>query len=325
MVVERHSSENWIRRLGTDHIRRRPGDPEKTADWDPRQYDLRYVRKIKAIENRDWGVGGNGHSGSDSGSGAAFGRSQKVEINPQKQEQEQEPHAIEDARQVISDNGPQAILRYTADTNRTGRPQPYEAQEDFEEIQITVQEESQSEDSTSGDINTNRTPGYLHLDIPLVMNMDPVYGAGVVYNFKRETHIPTDVGLENLALYSQYDPSDPNDEHHGWFAVLIDHCENCWVANVKTYHFASGIKAGPGSKHVTVQDCEILEPVSMPTSGGRRYMYMLQGQMGLVKRCFSEDARHDFLTGAKTPGPNVFVDSEGVRANNDAGPHGNPY
>ncbi|KAF9293308.1 hypothetical protein BGZ88_005528 [Linnemannia elongata] len=333
VVVERQSNENWIRRLGTDHIPKRPRDPERTVDWDPRQYNLRYVRKVKAVEVRDWGVGRNGHSGSGSGSGSgvAPGPSHKVEPNPQEQdqeqeqnqeqEQEQEPNAIEDSQQVISNNGPQAILRYTADTNRTGQAQPYEAQEDFDEIQITVQEDSQYEDTTSGGINTNGTPGYLHLDIPLVMNLDPVYGNGVVYNFKRETHIPTDVGLENLALYSQYDPSDPHDERHGWFAVLIDHCENCWVANVKTHHFASGIKAGPGSKHVTVQDCEVLEPVSMPGSGGRRYMFMLQGQMGLVKRCFSEDARHDFITGAKTPGPNVFVDSEGVRANNDAGPH----
>ncbi|KAF9547343.1 hypothetical protein EC957_008529 [Mortierella hygrophila] len=278
VVVERYSNEDWIRRLGTDHIPKRPKDPERTTNWDPRQYDLRYVRKVKSIE-----VGGNGHSGS--GSGAAPGRSQKVKPNPQRQERK--PHAIEDARQVISNNGPQAILRYTADTNRTGQPQPYEAQEDFDEIQITVQEDSQSEDN----FNANWTPGYLHLDIPLVMNMDPVYGTGVVYNFKRETRIPTDVGLENLALYSQHDPSDSNDENHGWFAVLIDHCQNCWVANVKTHHFVSGIKAGPGSKHVTVQDCEVLEPVSMPESG------------------------------AKTPGPNVFVDSEGVRANNDAGPH----
>ncbi|KAK5822646.1 hypothetical protein F5H01DRAFT_318625 [Linnemannia elongata] len=251
--------------------------------------------EVKAVEVRDWGVGRNGRSGSGSGSGSgvAPGPSHKVEPNPQEQDQEQEqnqeqeqeqkPNAIEDSQQVISNNGPQAILRYTADTNRTGQAQPYEAQEDFDEIQITVQEDSQSEDTTSGGINTNGTPGYLHLDIPLVMNLDPVYGNGVVYNFKRETHIPTDVGLENLALYSQHDLSDPHDERHGWFAVLIDHCENCWVANVKTHHFASGIKAGPG--------------------------------------CFSEDARHDFITGAKTPGPNVFVDSEGVRANNDAGPH----
>ncbi|KAF9125682.1 hypothetical protein BGX30_000345, partial [Mortierella sp. GBA39] len=284
VVVERHSNEDWIRRLGTDHIPKRPMDPERTMNWDPRQYDLRYVRKVKSIEIRDGEVGGKGHSGS--GSGAATGRSQKVKTTPQGQDQEhkqgrgQVPHAI-------SNNGPQAILRYTADTNRTGQPQPYEAQEDFDEIQITVQEDSQFEDN----INANWTPGYLHLDIPLVMNMDPVYGTGVVYNFKRETRIPTDVGLENLALYSQHDPSDSNDEHHGWFAVLIDHCQNCWVANVKTHHFVSGIKAGPGSKHVTVQDCEVLKPVSMPESG------------------------------AKTPGPNVFVDSEGVRANNDAGPH----
>ncbi|KAF9150790.1 hypothetical protein BG015_007396 [Linnemannia schmuckeri] len=312
VMVERYSSKNWIRRLGMDHIPKRPGDPARTVDWDSRQYDLRYVRKIKAIELRDWKVGDSGNIVS----GAAVGD----EVVNKAVVAAAAASVNEDTRQASSINGPQAILRYTADTNRTGKPQPFEAQKDFEEIQITVQD-SQSKDNDDGGINTDGTPGYLQLDIPLVMNMDPVYGAGVVYNFKRKTHIPTDVGLENLALYSQHDPSNPYDEHHGWFAVLIDHCENCWVANVKTHHFVSGIKAGPGSKHVTIQDCEVLEPVSMPKEGGRRYMFMLQGQMGLVKRCFSEDARHDFITGAKTRGPNVFVDSEGVRANNDAGPH----
>ncbi|KAF8944113.1 hypothetical protein BGZ47_004625 [Haplosporangium gracile] len=350
VVVQRYSSENWIRRLGTDHISKRPNDPARTMNWDPKQFNLRYVRKVKAIEIRDCEVGDSKNFTSCTAIGdevvsetvaaaaaSIKGWPQKMEpdVNnayglqappqqrqqPQGQKQQQELRVDEDARQASSSNGPQAILRYTADTNRTGHPQPLEAQEDFNEIQIAAQKGSQSKDNNDGGINTNGTRGYLHLDIPLVMNMDPVYGPGVVYNFKRRTHIPTDVGLENLALYSQHDLSDPHDEHHGWFAVLIDHCENCWVANVKTHHFVSGIKAGPGSKHVTIQDCEVLEPVSMPEEGGRRYMFMLQGQMGLVKRCFTEDARHDFITGAKTQGPNVFVDSEGVRANNDAGPH----
>ncbi|KAK3814111.1 MAG: hypothetical protein J3Q66DRAFT_389475 [Benniella sp.] len=166
-------------------------------------------------------------------------------------------------------------------------------------------------------------PGYLTLDIPTVMNMEAEYGRSYVYNFKRETPIPSDVGVENMALWSEFDPDILTDEHHGWFAVMIDHCENCWVTDIKATNFVSGIKAGPGSKHVTIQDSEILEPISLRSEGGRRYMYMLQGQMGLVKRCYATDARHDFMTGAKTPGPNVFVDSEGVRSNNDAGPHGN--
>jgi hypothetical protein len=352
VVVERQSSKNWIQRLGMDHIPKRPDDPERTMDWHPRQYDLRFVRKIKAIELRGWEAGhssgGDWHSDSAGSADVdsrpeeamlgANGSANKLQTQQQQhqqasqpleqpQEQVQELKVVQDARQVNNNNGPQSILRYTADTNRTGQAQPLEAEEDFEEIQITLQEDSSSsnDNSTNGEgTNTNGTPGFLHLDIPLVMNMDPVYGPGIVYNFERETHIPTDVGIENLALYSHYDPSpsNPFDEHHGWYAVLIDHCENCWVANIKTHHFVSGIKAAPGSKHVTIQDSEVLTPVSLPKQGGRRYMFMLQGQMGLVKRCFSEDGRHDFITGSKTLGPNVFVDSEGVRANNDAGPHG---
>ncbi|KAF9351944.1 hypothetical protein BGX34_000263 [Mortierella sp. NVP85] len=111
-----------------------------------------------------------------------------------------------------------------------------------------------------------------------------------------------------MALWSEFDPDTPTDEHHGWFAVMIDHCEKCWVTDIKATNFVSGIKAGPGSKHVTIQDSDILEPISLRSEG-------------LVKRCYATDARHNFMTGAKTPGPNVFVDSEGVRSNNDAGPH----
>ncbi|KAG0285933.1 hypothetical protein BGZ96_009895 [Linnemannia gamsii] len=345
VVVERQSSESWIQRLGMDHISERPDGREETLDWDSRQYRLRFVRKIKAVERKDRKAGsGGGGSHSDSHSAAINRppkkakpshkganrlqtrqrRQQPSQPLEQLQEQVQEPQMVQDAQQINHNIniGPLSILRYTADTNRTGQPQPLEAEEDFQEIQITLQENSSSSEDDPTD-NTDGTPGFLHLDIPLVMNLDPVYGPGIVYNFKRETHIPTDIGVENLALYSHHDPSpsNPFDERHGWFAVLIDHCENCWAANIKTHHFVSGIKAGSGSKHVTIQDSEVLTPVSKPKEGGRRYMFMLQGQMGLVKRCFSEYARHDFITGAKTPGPNVFVDSEGVHANNDAGPH----
>ncbi|KAI1314440.1 hypothetical protein EDD11_002184 [Mortierella claussenii] len=164
-------------------------------------------------------------------------------------------------------------------------------------------------------------PGYLTLDIPTVMNIDPNYGRGIVYNFKRESSIPSDVGVENLALWSEFDPDSLADEQHAWYAVSVDNCEHCWVADIRATNFVSGVKLDAGSKHVTVQDCEILDPISEASSGGRRYMYLLHGQMGLVKRCYATNARHDFLTGGLTPGPNVFVDSQGDNANNDAGPH----
>ncbi|KAF9928957.1 hypothetical protein FBU30_002013 [Linnemannia zychae] len=362
VIVERNSWKSWIERLGTDHIPKRPDDPEKTMDWDPRQYTLRYVRKIKSIE-----IGGphieslpkvqakqtharkevdrslKNRAKSKNKDKAKKPLIEKPKIKdpiiqqkgPEQKAQQQsfqnnqEQDILSETlsqsfqqhnEQNVQGNQAQGVMRFTADTGRTGHPQPYEALDDFADIRNILQEELQSsvEDDTDSEYEV---PGHLHLDIPLVMNMDPIYGDGIVYNFRRETRIPTDVGLENLALWSEHDPDDAEDEDHGWFAAVINHCENCWIADVRTFNFASGFKAASGSKHITIQDCEVLEPVSLRDEGGRRYMFMLQGQMGLVKRCYTADGRHDFITGAKTAGPNVFVDSEGVRANNDAGPH----
>ncbi|KAG0224868.1 hypothetical protein BGW42_004821 [Actinomortierella wolfii] len=163
--------------------------------------------------------------------------------------------------------------------------------------------------------------GYLELDIPLVMPLDPEFGGGYVYNFERRRRIPSDIGVENIALVSEYDQTNEEDENHAWYAAIIDQCQNCWLTDLTARHFVSGFKAASGSVQVTIQDCEVTEPISKPEEGGRRYMFMLQGQMGLVKRCRAREGRHDFITGAKTSGPNVFVDSEGLEANNDAGPH----
>ncbi|KAG0361336.1 hypothetical protein BGZ54_009146, partial [Gamsiella multidivaricata] len=287
VVLERRAKASWVHLLGMDDIPQRPGDPGRTRNWDPRQYTLRYVRKVMAIEKKPQAklrVKRNQHRG------------RRVRWSRHH-------------RHVIDRNHTSIIRMLETKSVVKGEG-------DHEDDDI-------KEENGYKDLGTEQRaqPGYLRLDIPTVMNMDPAYGRSVVYNFERETPIPSDVGVENMALWSEYDPDNLLDEQHAWFAVLVDHCEHCWVADIKARNFVSGVKAGPGSKHVTIQDSEMLEPISLRNAGGRRYMYMLQGHMGLVKRCFASDSRHDFLTGSKTPGPNVFVDSDGIRANNDAGPH----
>ncbi|KAG0263377.1 hypothetical protein BG011_008899 [Mortierella polycephala] len=303
VIVQRKAKAKWIKLLGMDHIPPRPNDPSRTMNWDPRQYELRYVRKIMAIEKSTKATSQSAPAAEPKVSGRVQSRTTK--------------------RSTVQARGPQSMVRIVADTNRTGRTPVLDS---FKLARVRDDDddkeyEGEDEDDQVREDAQPRVPGYLILDIPTVMNMDPVYGSGIVYNFKREIPIPSDVGVENLALWSEHDAENPEDERHGWFSVMVDHCENCWAVDIKVRNFVSGIKAGPGSKHVTIQDCEITDPISIRSAGGRRYSFMLQGQMGLVKRCFSSDARHDFLTGSKTSGPNVFVDSEGVRANNDAGPH----
>ncbi|KAF9289346.1 hypothetical protein BGZ68_009560 [Mortierella alpina] len=306
VIVERKGKAAWIHRLAMDQIPPRPSYvvPQPTVDWDPRQFELTYVRKIKAIEKRP----------------RPFSVDAAETAHRDHRRQRHRSHHRNSYPEHPA--GPLSNLRMAIDTNRTGHPQPidttvYSSTTHVDDHGV----DDDDEESDVGRDDPSWVPGYLTLDIPLVMNMDPVYGSGIVYNFERETAIPTDVGVENMALLSEYDEGNPADERHAWYPVVVDHCQNCWAADLKTKNFVSGIRAAIGSKHVTIQDCEVADPISLRDEGGRRYMFMLQGQMGLVKRCFSSDGRHDFITGCRTSGPNVFVDSEGLRANNDAGPH----
>ncbi|KAF8928157.1 hypothetical protein EDD21DRAFT_389745 [Dissophora ornata] len=159
------------------------------------------------------------------------------------------------------------------------------------------------------------------IDVPMVMCLDPKYPPARIYDLIHKFPIISDVGVENMRLISETDHSNPEDENHGWYAVVMDNTLHGWVADVTTMSFASGIFASVWSRYVTIQDCSVLYPVSKPAEGGRRYMFNLSGQMGLVKRCFTNHARHDFITLGRVCGPNVFVDSTGVDANNDTGPH----
>ncbi|KAF9435506.1 hypothetical protein BGZ76_006165 [Entomortierella beljakovae] len=159
------------------------------------------------------------------------------------------------------------------------------------------------------------------IDIPMVMNLDPKYPPARVYELIHKLPIVSDSGVENMRLVSEWDQKKPEDESHGWYAIVLDNAIDCWVADVTTMCFVSGIFAAVWSRYITIQDCSVLHPVSKPTEGGRRYMYNLSGQKGLVKRCFTNNARHDFITLGRVCGPNVFVDSTGVDGNNDTGPH----
>ncbi|KAG0020631.1 hypothetical protein BGZ81_009276, partial [Podila clonocystis] len=135
--------------------------------------------------------------------------------------------------------------------------------------------------------------GILVLDIPLVMSLDPKYPPAKISELVHKFPMITDVGIENLRLLSETDPANAEDEKHGWYAIVLDNAAHAWVADVTTIHFVSGIYAATWSRFITVQDCSVLDPVSKPSEGGRRYQFC----------------------------PNVFVDSVGENANNDTGPH----
>ncbi len=157
----------------------------------------------------------------------------------------------------------------------------------------------------------------IFIDQPVVMAIDKEYGGGSVYktaNFRIREN-----GIENILFKSDY--TSETDEDHGWYAIQFQNCEDGWVRNVTSKYFGNGcVSMNSGSKYITVTDSKCLEAMSVIT-GGRRYSFSIGGQMCLVMNCESTDARHDFVTGSRVCGPNVFYNCKASNTHADIGPH----
>jgi hypothetical protein len=141
----------------------------------------------------------------------------------------------------------------------------------------------------------------------------------------------TEVGIEDLRLVSEFaaptpghaygDPRQTSQaEKHAWHGIqLKNNTENIWVRNVTGNYFGWSLVSASG-KRATVQDCVSLGHASKIT-GGRRYTFMIDGQLNLMQRCLAYEGRHEFVMQEKTAGPNVFVDCLGLNSKSCAGPH----
>jgi hypothetical protein len=159
----------------------------------------------------------------------------------------------------------------------------------------------------------------LTIDIPIVDALNHTHGGGSVYR----TTVPgrlEEVGVENLRIVSAF--ASATDEDHGWIAVELRRTRHSWVHGVTAVHFGySAVSISAESAFNTVQEVAMLSPISQVT-GGRRYAFNVSDGIGnLFQRCYSEEARHDFVTGSRTTGPNVWLDSLSVDSSNDDGPH----
>ena len=175
----------------------------------------------------------------------------------------------------------------------------------------------------SFDLNFERTitrieGNKLYIDIPVVMAMEKKYGGGEVYKYEFKGRI-FEVGVENILFKSDY--ATETDEDHGWVAVDFGNVENCWARKITSKYFGNScVNVGGSGKFITITDCRCLDAKSIIT-GGRRYSFNVNGQMVLVKNCESTEARHDYVTGARVCGPNVFYHCTTRNAHADIGPH----
>ena len=189
-------------------------------------------------------------------------------------------------------------------------------------VQWSPEEYSMCWERTVTDVVGNR----VYLDAPLVMSIMKAYGGGELRHYSR-TRI-RECGIENLKMTSDYNPARNSvkygvgDIYHATTAVAFYGAEHCWVRNVETHFFSnSAVVMGRESKNITVQGCDQREPAGY-LMGGLRYAFHISGgQQCLVRDCTSDDDRHQFVTGARIPGPNVFLRCSGTNGHADVGPH----
>lgn len=152
---------------------------------------------------------------------------------------------------------------------------------------------------------------------PVVMALDKNYGGGFVYrsSFNRINNI----GIENICLKSEY--TSEEDEAHSWTAIKFSNVEHSWVKDVSSYYFAYAcVSLGRSSKLNSVIDCTCNEAKSIIT-GARRYSFYCEGQLNLFKACSTTEGRHDYVTGSRVCGPNVFTQCKARNTYADIGPH----
>jgi hypothetical protein len=168
------------------------------------------------------------------------------------------------------------------------------------------------------------------IDAPIVHAMEQKHGGGTVYHYETSGRV-TEVGIENLRLISEFAAPVPGQrygnpaktkkaEDHAWIGIQLQFdTEDIWVCNVAGKHFGYSLVSASG-KRATIQDCVSLGHASKIT-GGRRYPFMIDGQLNLVQRCATIEGRHEFVTRERTAGPNAFVDCIGFQSKSCAGPH----
>ncbi|MBD9537466.1 hypothetical protein IB227_16575 [Stenotrophomonas sp. STM01] len=165
--------------------------------------------------------------------------------------------------------------------------------------------------------------GGLQLDAPVVDAIEQRFGGGSVY--RTDIARIGEVGIEDLRLEGnpQTGTAVGTPDTGPYTAIRFGGVRDGWVRNVTLRYVSHGITAHNGAHFNTFQDLAYLDPRYGQTQGVRRYVYDYEGNaaFNLTQRCYAEQGRHSFVTGARVPGPNVFLDCLAVDGSNDSGPH----
>jgi len=158
----------------------------------------------------------------------------------------------------------------------------------------------------------------IFIDNPIVQAMETKYGGADIYKYKFEDRIHN-TGIEDLYFESEF--LSDTAENHGWVAVEFNKVENGWARNITSRYFGNScVHLETWAKNISVLNCNCYDAKSVIT-GGRRYSFANDGQQNLFINCHSTEGRHDYVTGSRVCGPNVFYNCTAKNTHADIGPH----
>ncbi len=162
------------------------------------------------------------------------------------------------------------------------------------------------------------TGNMITLDMVLPQSFEKQHGGGEVYKVNVD-QLGSQSGVEFLRVVSNYDTTvidkgKRTDFYNLRYGIVLRHISDSWVRNCTMMHFVkSAVAIEDHTRHVTVRECKSLKPVGA-FAGGRRYPFSIGGGTGhLFYKCYTEDARHDFVGSSRTMGPFAFVKCTAVR------------
>ncbi len=155
----------------------------------------------------------------------------------------------------------------------------------------------------------------ISFDAPMVDAIDSAYATGQVVKYKAKWSSQS--GIENMSLTSAY--SSDTAMNHGWEAINFDNFINGWVRNVDVYYFAyAAVHVLSGAAWITVDSSKMIDAKCNRLAG---FSYHYEGTRNLTKNCWTRNGMHDYVTGSRNPGPNVFSNCTATLSQMNIGPH----
>ncbi|MES2371087.1 MAG: hypothetical protein V4557_00815 [Bacteroidota bacterium] len=165
---------------------------------------------------------------------------------------------------------------------------------------------------------TNIKGNTVYIDNPIVQSMETIYGGGEIYKYIFDGRLSHNA-VEHMYFESEF--LSDTAENHAWVAVEFNKAENGWVRNVTARYFGNScVHLEPWAKNISVLNSNCYDAKSVIT-GSRRYSFANDGQQNLFVNCQSTEGRHDYVTGARVCGPNVFYNCTAKNTHADIGPH----